>query len=578
MPTVRTLPCLLTPLAALSLLAGCAVTPAPPQSSATLVQAAPQKRALETPQMRAQYQVMLGEMAAGRQQPRVAAKAFYAALQDVPDAKLAARATGLAVRAGDDALGLKIARRWLQIEPSSGRARDVIIRLGLRQKRADLVERQCREIIDQQPEGRAQAYHLVSQLLSQEPASADVAAGVMQKLVARDADYAPAHEAAALLALHSSDLPGAEHEARAALKIDPNAKDASLLLAGALIRESRLDDADAVMAGLYRNDAHADALKLGYAQMLMQAHHNSHARRQLQQLLAAHPHNDDARFLLALAELNSGELDAARRALKAIAPSRNNPQRNGEVEYYLGRIAEARHQPEDAIRHYAAVTQGNQAVPAVLRRAVLLGRQGRLDEAEDLLRQTSQRYPQMDDELIITESQILLDADQADDAAALLERALSVQPGNVDLLYSRSLAYERLGHVKRAEADLRTILAQTPDDPRALNALGYMLSEHNSDQLSEAHQLIAKALKMTPDDPAVMDSMGWVLYRQGHPDQALPILRKAYGLMPDPEVAAHLVTVLSALGDRAEARNLLQDALKANPGNASLQQAADRLK
>lgn len=519
---------------------------------------------------------MAGEMAAGRQLPGTAAQQFLNALQYAPDPQLAARATALALRANDDTLALKTSRKWLEVDPASGNAREAIIRLALRLQKQDLALQQCREIIQTHPDHKAQSYRLVAQLLSQEPQHAAEATAVMDQLLAEDANNASAHEAAALLALRFDQATRAESEARKALQLEPDAKDASLLLVSALIRQDRLDDADKVMRGLYRGDTHAHALRLGYAQMLLQAHHSAHARIQLQQVLATQPGNDDARFLLALIELDDNQLDSAERELKSI--SAGDKSRRADVQYYLGRIAEARHQPKTAIAHYVKVDSGNQLINAATRRAVLLGKLGQLDQAQGLLQQMSRTYPQLDDKFIVIDSQILVDADQAQRAAGLLDRALQIQPDNTDLLYARALVYDHLGKSDQAEADLRAVLAQTPDDPRTLNALGYMLTEHNPDKLAEARSMIARALKQTPDDPAVLDSMGWVLFRQGHPDQALPLLRKAYKLFPDPEVAAHLVAVLYALGDSTQAQQVLTKALKDDPSNPALHKVADQLK
>lgn len=564
-----------------ALLTACATTPAsttPPTKPAATPTVAPQQASLlQTPQEKLEFHVMAGEMAAGRQQPGTAAQQFLDALQYSPDPQLAERATALALRANDDALALKTSRKWLQIDPTSDNARDAIVRLALRLQKRDLALQQCEEIIQRHPGHKALGYRLVAQLLSQEPQHAAEATAVMDQLLAKDANYAPAHEAAALLALRFDQAPKAESEARKALQLDPNAKDASLLLVSALIRQNHLDESDKVMRGLYRGEAHhAQALRLGYAQLLLQAHHTAHARTQLQQVLAAQPHNDDARFLLALIDLDDNQLDRAEQELNSI--STQDKSRRADVQYYLGRIAEARHQPETALQHYAKVDSGGQVINAITHSAVLLGKLGQLDQAQDLLQQASDTYPQLDDHFIIVDSQILVDANQAPRAADLLDRALHAQPGNADLLYARSLVYDRLGKTDQAEADLRAVLAQAPDDPRALNALGYMLTQHNPDKLDEAHSLIARALKQAPDDPAVMDSMGWVLYRQGHPDQALPLLRKAYTEFPDPDIAVHLITVLNALGDSAQAQQVLNKALKDNPSNPALHKVSAQLK
>ncbi|HSG63658.1 MAG TPA: tetratricopeptide repeat protein, partial [Gammaproteobacteria bacterium] len=58
---------------------------------------------------------------------------------------------------------------------------------------------------------------------------------------------------------------------------------------------------------------------------------------------------------------------------------------------------------------------------------------------------------------------------------------------------------------------------------------------------------------------------------------ALDYLQRAYELFPDPEVAAHIVDVYWALGDEAEARELLQRELAEHPGDAHLEDVRQRI-
>src|SRR3546814_16072082 len=53
--------------------------------------------------------------------------------------------------------------------------------------------------------------------------------------------------------------------------------------------------------------------------------------------------------------------------------------------------------------------------------------------------------------------------------------------------------------IDAAEKDLRTVIANQPNDARSLNALGYMLAVHTQ-RLDEAHDLVGKARSLDPDD------------------------------------------------------------------------------
>ena len=115
-------------------------------------------------------------------------------------------------------------------------------------------------------------------------------------------------------------------------------------------------------------------------------------------------------------------------------------------------------------------------------------------------------------------------------------------------------------------------MVRQPESAQAYNALGYSYAERNL-KLDEARTLIERALSIAPNDYYIVDSLGWVLYRQGDLAGALAQLERAYAARPDPEVAAHLGEVLSALGRVDEARRVLREAQQKFPDSDVLAEA-----
>ena len=85
-----------------------------------------------TQQAKAQYHVMVGEMAAQRRQPEVAANEFLKAAEISPEPELAMRAASLALSAKNEPLALKAARRWQELAPDEADPREAVARLALR--------------------------------------------------------------------------------------------------------------------------------------------------------------------------------------------------------------------------------------------------------------------------------------------------------------------------------------------------------------------------------------------------------------------------------------------------------------
>jgi len=526
-----------------------------------------------SPAATAQYHVMVGEMAAQRRQPELAAQEFLKALEIQPDPELAMRAASLALSAKNEPLALKAARRWQELAPDESDPREAVARLALRVGKRDEVYKQCEALITGHAGGPAEGFRQVAQVLAQEASKKDDALAVMDQLRRKWPEMAGAWHAQSLLALRFGALDLAEQSAREALRRAPESRDSLLLLTGVLVKKGDIAGADATLAELLKPGKDLAELHMGYARLLLEAEQTDVARREFEAALAAKPDLNEARFALGLLELERENLDSAEPHFRKLLEAADFKQR---AAYYLGRIEEERKHPEQALTWYEQVTEGDQAIEALTRRAIAFGKLGRLGDARRLLTDMRRELPMYATRFYLTEGELLLDAGAGQDALALYDQALRENPGEGDLLYGRSLVHERLKDVASAEADLRRIIATDADDARAMNALGYMLTVH-TERLAEARKLVARALELTPDDAAVIDSMGWIEFRQGRHREARALLEKAFGKVKDPEIAAHLGEVLWTLGERDRARAIWQAGLSKDPEHRVLRDTVQRL-
>jgi tetratricopeptide (TPR) repeat protein len=133
--------------------------------------------------------------------------------------------------------------------------------------------------------------------------------------------------------------------------------------------------------------------------------------------------------------------------------------------------------------------------------------------------------------------------------------------------YAQAGAYWGAKKAAPAEALLRAILDDDPDDASACNDLGYHLADQGRN-LDEAERLVRHALAVDrldrrkagsaePESAAFRDSLGWVLFRQGKLADAKAELEKAAALpggTADPTVWDHLGDVLFRLNDKPKAK------------------------
>jgi Flp pilus assembly protein TadD len=125
------------------------------------------------------------------------------------------------------------------------------------------------------------------------------------------------------------------------------------------------------------------------------------------------------------------------------------------------------------------------------------------------------------------------------------------------------------------ERDLRKVIELEPDNAHALNALGYFLVDRGK-RLDEAEKYLTQAIALLPEDPAIIDSLGWLNYRKGNYDEALVLLRKAFGKLLDPEIAAHLGEVLWVTGDEKSATEIWNKGLEVTPDDGLLRGVMER--
>lgn len=114
---------------------------------------------------------------------------------------------------------------------------------------------------------------------------------------------------------------------------------------------------------------------------------------------------------------------------------------------------------------------------------------------------------------------------------------------------------------KRAKPALQRAVELGPDQPSALNHLGYAMLDRG-DNLEEATKLIAKASSLRPQDPAITDSLGWAFFKRGQTNQAIAILEKAVETDPTiAETSEHLGDAYWTAGRRVDARYTWRAAL-----------------
>jgi tetratricopeptide (TPR) repeat protein len=519
------------------------------------------------------YEFLIAEVAGQRGNVTLAAQAYVDLAKRTRDPRVAERATEMALYARMPEAAIESAKVWADVSPGSSRALATASSLLIRMNRLDEAEPYLQQVLAVQTTNRGDGFLQLNGLLANNPDKA-TNLRVVQRLAEPYQQLAQARFAIAQAAATAGQDELALKEVREAARLAPD-WELAVLYEASLLQKTSATVAAERLATYLKAHPRSREVRLAYARMLVADKKYPEARGQFEQLLKDHPDNADVVFSVAVLSMQLEDWGAAESNLKRLLDL-GYRDRNA-VRFYLGQVSEEQKRWPDALKWYAEVTRGEQFMPAQIRSAQVLSKQGDLDGARKFLRNVDVANTDQRVQLIIAEAQLLRDANQPKEAFAVMERGLDTLPDQPDLLYDYAMLAEKLERVDLLESSLRKLIKLRPDHAHAYNALGYSLADRN-ERLDEAKELIESALKLAPDDSFIIDSMGWVLYRQGKTEEALKQLQRAYAGRQDPEIAAHLGEVLWVLGRRNEAQKVWDEALSKAPSNDVLTKTVQRLK
>jgi len=532
------------------------------------------------------YRLMLGDVALQRGDVALAARAYIDAARTAGDARLARRATEIAIASRQRSLVTDAAQVWIKLDPTAERPKRVLAALaadggkGVPNTAADdeLRTRIERVLADAalSGSGAGEVFLQLNRLFSQQSDKRAVLSLVRD--LAKPYPKTPeAHYAVAVAAYAAGDDMATASEASdaidRALELKPDWERAAILKSEILARKS---SASAIqwLESFVAAQPGAKSATGALAQQYVEQKRFVDARTVMQKLWDREPESRDLEFAVAAIALQMKDWPEAERLLLDL--KRANYGEPGVIDLYLAQLAEDTKQYDKAIERYQTITEGERGWLAKLRIGAMYGKQGKMAEAERWFEGLDAVTKEQKVQVRQAQAQLLRDAGDNAGAYNVLSKGLGEHPDSTDLIYDLAMVAERLDKIDEAESRLKRLVELKPDDAQALNALGYTLVDRTP-RTDEGFALIERAHKLSPNDPFILDSLGWALYRMGKLDEAERYLRQALNGRPDAEIAAHLGEVLWRKGERDQARALWKAQLDSNPDNAVLKETVRRL-
>jgi predicted Zn-dependent protease len=574
-------------LAGALLLACTQMVAAQPATSAISTPAPAPAPAAEQSAMDAElfYELLLGELNARGTEEGTGYSLILDAARKTNDPALYQRAVEIALQARSGDAALQAARAWKDAFPDSREANRYVLQILIALNRVtDSAAPLKRELALASPKDRNATLALVPRnyaRVSDKKLAAAVVENALTDYLRDPATAAAAWTSLGRMRLAAGDQDGALDAARRGQAANAAAEGPILL---ALEVMDPKHPAAEAMVRRYMEGKPLPEMRMAYARELLEEQRYAEASQQLQFVTREKPDYPEAWLVQGTLQLQNNEDAAAEASMKrylqlAQAAGKSDEHSRGSAQAYLAlsRIAERRKDYVQAQAWLDRIENSQDLIAAQQRRASILARQGKMDEARKLIRALPERNEGDARNKLMAEVQLLRDNKQYKAAYDLLGKEAAKPPVDVDLVYEQAMLAEKMGNLADMERLLREVIAAKPDYQHAYNALGYSFADRNV-RLPEARDLIKKALSLSPGDPFISDSLGWVEFRMGNKAEALRILQDAYKTKPDADIAAHLGEVLWSLGQRDRAQTVWKEGLLLNNEDETLLETLKRLR
>lgn len=238
-----------------------------------------------------------------------------------------------------------------------------------------------------------------------------------------------------------------------------------------------------------------------------------------------------------------------------------------KVLHYLGAISLKTNDKEAAISYFSKVSpsdplfnDSNLKIAIILRSLAKNNEQ--IKRFIEFVQEKSKQKEGLKIELLILLAEFYEGNNDYVKAISLLRPLNENKHFKEEYKYYLASLYEKDKKYEKARKIIEIILEDNPNNPHALNFLGYSLLELEGD-LDKAYEYISRAIKLRPNDGFIRDSLGWYYYKKRDLKKALQQIKIAWEQTKnDMVIAKHLAIIYQELKDYEMAKKYYKEALK----------------
>lgn len=190
----------------------------------------------------------------------------------------------------------------------------------------------------------------------------------------------------------------------------------------------------------------------------------------------------------------------------------------------------------------------------------ILYKQDKSDKAQKIAQKGTKHFPEID-EFWLLKSDFYAKKEKYTRALQILKRGLEYNPKSTILLFQMGVFEHKLGNIDKSISHMEKVINIDPEHAKALNFLGYTLTERNKD-LDRAKILIQKALELEPKNGYFLDSLAWYYYKSQRFEKAWKTISSAVDQVEkDPVIWEHLGDIASKLDKKEKGIEAYKKAL-----------------
>jgi len=523
------------------------------------------------------YKFLLAEIATQRGELNSAGHIYLDLAKLTKNIPLAERATRIAGSAKNGRLAMDSAEVWRKLDKTSIEPQRILAELFITSGNLTKARPLIKKLLKQEEKTRAEGFLYLNKILSQVENKKNALRFILDiskpYLNIPEARFAIAHAA-----FSAGNKKMALEELDKIESINPKWETA-VLFRGYIIGKEWPEKAFAFYQDFLRKNPKSNEVRLEYAKALTNLKKYDEAKKQFLKLVNSSLASSEISLTVALLAIELGDnILAEKYFIQSLKRGYSKP---AQIHIYLASIYDDRGDFEEALTWLKKITSVNNEyfIDSRMLMAEYIAKYDSVDSAIEMLNRLKKKRLSSNEKLIIlrNKASLLLTENRNQDAYDLMKLDEEEFRDSPEFKFDYAMLSEKMGNTLLMEQLLLEAIKLKPDYATAYNALGYSYADRNI-KLQKAKQYIEVALSYEPNNHYILDSMGWVHFKLGNLEIALQFIKKAYAIIKDPEIAAHLGEILWIQGKKEEAKEVWNNSLNRYPSNTVLRETTNRFR